>query len=41
MEEDTDDGFVGYPPLPRGIKPQPLPRRYVEPNRGGERLSMR
>ncbi len=37
-EEDTDEGFVGYPPLPREIKPQPIPRCYVEPNRGGERL---
>ena len=40
-EEDTDEGFVGYPPLPRGIKPQPISRRYVEPNRSGERLSHR
>ncbi len=38
-EEDSDEGFVGYPPLPRGIKPQPLLHRYMEPNRGGERLS--
>ncbi len=22
-EEDTDEGFVGYPPLPQGIRPQP------------------
>ncbi len=40
-EEDTDEGFVGYPPLPRGIRSQPLPRQYVGPNRSGERLSCR
>ncbi len=40
-EEDMDEGFVGYPPLPRGIRPQPLPRQYVEPNRSGEDLSHR
>ncbi len=40
-EEDTDEGFVGYPSLPQGIRPQPRPRQYVEPNRSGERLSRR
>ena len=40
-EEDTDEGFVGYPSLPQGIIPQPRPRQYVEPNRSGERLSCR
>ena len=41
VEEDTDEGFVGYPPLPRGINPQPIPRCCVEPNRGGKGLSRR
>ena len=40
-EEDADEGFVGYPPLSRGIRPQPSPRQYVTPNRSGERLSDR
>ncbi len=40
-EEDTDEGFVGYPSLPQGIRPQPWPSQYVEPNRSGERLSHR
>ncbi len=39
--EETDDGYVGYPPLPPGIKPKPLLPRYGEHNRGGERLSRR
>ncbi len=25
--EETDEGYIGYPPLPPGIKPQPLPPR--------------
>ncbi len=40
-EENTDEGFVGHPPLPRGIKPQPISRCYEGPNRGGKRLSWR
>ncbi len=40
-EEDADEGFVGYLPLPRGIRPQPLPCQYVGPSRSGERLSCR
>ncbi len=40
-EEDTDEGFVGYPSLPQVIRPQPRPSQYVEPNRSGERLSCR
>ena len=41
VEEDTDEGFVGYPPLPREIRPQPLPHQYVGPNRSRELLSCR
>ncbi len=40
-EEDTDEGFVGYPSLPQGIRPQPRPHQYMGPNRSGERLSCR
>ncbi len=32
---------MGYPPLPKGIRPQPLPRQYVGLNHSGERLSHR
>ncbi len=39
--KETDEGYRGYPPLPPGIKPQPLPPRYGEHNQGGERLSRR
>ena len=41
LEEDTDEGFIGYPPLPQGIRPQPQPRQPLEPIRSGERLSRR
>ncbi len=34
--EETDEGYIGYPPLPPGIKPQPLPPHY-----GSEDLSWR
>ncbi len=40
-EEDTNGGFVGYPPLPRGIRPQTLPHQYAGPNHSGEWLSRR
>ena len=39
--EEADEGYVGYPPLPQGMRAQPLPPRYGGINRSGERLSWR
>lgn len=39
--EETYEGFVGYPTLPRGIIPQPQPPWYGEQNRTCECLSRR
>ncbi len=39
--EDTDEGYVEYPLLPQGIRSQPRPPRYGEPNCNGECLSKR
>ena len=39
--EETDEGYIGYPPLPPGIKPRPRPPRYGEHNRCSECLSRR